>query len=173
VAQELSKLGLKLHPGKTRIVEDTEGFEFLGFHHRRCGMPGYLGHPAPRRWPSSKATQKFRNQCRERLRRYGYLRNGTQWTDLRMKVNNYLRGWAHYFRNGNSFKGLEDLDRFVVHRLARYLARCQPRGVKRRKRQWADFAVWVRAKGDIYQMCRSGIRERNRTGLANVRWKAV
>jgi len=33
----LTKLGLRLHPGKTRIVDirrGAEGFDFLGFHHR-------------------------------------------------------------------------------------------------------------------------------------------
>jgi RNA-directed DNA polymerase len=172
-AQMLTKLGLRLHPGKTRIVEDTEGFDFLGFHHRRCGVPGQPGYPTSRRWPSSRSVQKFRDQFRDRLRTYGPLRVGTDWPYLRERVNAYLRGYSHYFRNGNSARVLYSLDRFVVHRLARYLARCQPRGVKRRKRPWADFAIWVRQRGGLYRMSAPGPRDSSYKGLANVRWKAV
>jgi hypothetical protein len=75
------------------------------------------------------------------LKQYGYLRVGTEWPQLRRTVNAYLRGFSQYFRNGHSSGVLNKLDRFVTNRLGRYLARCQPRGVKRRKRSWADFAV--------------------------------
>ena len=36
VREQMAALGLRLHPEKTRVVNDREeGFDFLGFHHRR------------------------------------------------------------------------------------------------------------------------------------------
>src|SRR6266487_3084819 len=55
----LSRLGLTLHPTKTRVVfvgDGREGFDFLGFHHRKVAWRKrgrkYLQH-----WPSRRAMQ--------------------------------------------------------------------------------------------------------------------
>ncbi len=36
VEQMLGRLGLKMHPEKTRVVNAEDGFDFLGVHFRLC-----------------------------------------------------------------------------------------------------------------------------------------
>jgi hypothetical protein len=78
--EQLARVGLTLHPEKTRVVNDREaGFDFLGFHHRRVLLTGSQKESrGVLRWPSKKACRQFREQVRAlvgppgRLRRSGY-----------------------------------------------------------------------------------------------------
>src|SRR5205814_2158721 len=65
-AQEtLVRLGLRLHPEKTRVVNDREaGFDFLGFHHRRVLWKRSGAERRLMRWPSRKTCRKFRERVR-------------------------------------------------------------------------------------------------------------
>src|SRR5205085_4291703 len=67
--EQLTGLGLRLHPEKTRVVADREGFDFLGFHHRRVPLRRQGGKPSSGvlRWPSRKANQRFRLRVQEVL----------------------------------------------------------------------------------------------------------
>ena len=44
-------------------------------------------------------------------------------------VNRFLRGWAGYFRYGNSARHFDKINHYAVDRLARFVA-------KRHKRSW-------------------------------------
>lgn len=175
VQAQVGKLALRLNAAKTGIVADAEpGFNFLGFHHRRVPVRDRHG---PRqsllRWPSQKACQKFRERLRETLQRQGLLGDGRKWGKVRDRVNRYLRGWGSYFRHGQGTRVLGKLDRYVRERLARYLARSQPTGKKRRRRRWEDFQVWLRERGGLIQLTRPADWPVNRyRGRANLRWKA-
>jgi group II intron reverse transcriptase/maturase len=118
----LTKLGLKLHPQKTRRVELTEGqegFDFLGCHlHKR--MSGRLWqHKGLRRyylqrWPSRKAMNRVRERVRELTPR------GRCHQDVRSviaELNPVLRGWGQYFQTGNAADHFTDVDDYVVKRL--------------------------------------------------------
>ena len=105
LTQLLAELGLEPKAAKTRIVhltEGGEGLDFLGFHHRWVraeGRTGGKGVAFLARWPADKAMQHARNQIRELTDRRRML--------LRVEhivedVNRFLRGWAGYFRYGNS-----------------------------------------------------------------------
>ena len=120
----LTKLGLKLHPQKTRRVELTggqEGFDFLGCHlHKR--MSGRLWQQKGlrryylQRWPSRKAM----NRVRERVRQLTPRRRCHQ--DVRSviaELNPVLRGWGQYFQSGNAADHFIDVDDYVVKRLRR------------------------------------------------------
>jgi len=143
VREHLATLGLALNAEKTRIVEDAEsGFDFLGFHHRRCRAVGRPGQSAYNlRWPSRRSCQRFRDRVRALLKEQGYPRDGKDWQRVRDRVNAYLRGFGYYFRNGQGTEILCKLDKFVRERVARHLARSQPRGVKRRRRRWGHYAA--------------------------------
>src|SRR3989442_11387857 len=54
--EQLARVGLTLHPAKTRVVNDREeGFDFLGFHHRRVLLSGRREEsPGGVRWPTKK-----------------------------------------------------------------------------------------------------------------------
>jgi group II intron reverse transcriptase/maturase len=118
----MRRLGLELHPGKTWIVELTqgkEGFDFLGCHlHKRMsgrlwqtkGLRRYYLH----RWPSGKAM----NRVRERVR--ALTPRGRCHQDVRgviAELNPVLRGWGQYFASGNAARQFGSIDSFVVRRL--------------------------------------------------------
>jgi len=101
-AETLAKLGLHLHPDKTRIVclrDGGEGFDYLGFHHRMMRSWKFPDRRYLQKWPSARAMASIKAKVKERTpRRYAGL-------DLRYVVENLnpvLRGWGAYFRYGNS-----------------------------------------------------------------------
>lgn len=118
----LARLGLKLHPQKTRRVELTEGlegFDFLGCHLRKR-MSGRLWQQKGlrryylQRWPSRKAMNRVRARVRELTPR------GRCHQDVRgviAELNPVLRGWGQYFQTGNAADHFNDVDDYVVKRL--------------------------------------------------------
>src|ERR1700733_9090807 len=104
----LAGLGLEPKAAKTRIVhlaEGNPGFDFLGFHHRlvRGWTPKSAHLTFLARWPSRKAAQHARDRIRDVT--------GRKWLwmeteDIVRDLNLFLRGWAGYFRYGNSARVL-------------------------------------------------------------------
>jgi group II intron reverse transcriptase/maturase len=140
----LARLGLELHPDKTRRVELTDGkagFDFLGCHlHKRLsgtlleqkGKRLYFLH----RWPSRRAMVRVRQRVKEltpRSRCHADLR--TVIADL----NPVLRGWGQYFRTGNASKQFVQIDRYVVDRLR--TLRVQRKG---RNLRAGEVTAWTR-----------------------------
>jgi RNA-directed DNA polymerase len=106
----MSRLGLTLHPEKTRVLDARQDdFVFLGHTHRwRLGRL-YLD-IAP------KVMRRIRDELRRKTRRVG-LSQAAMVADL----NPYIRGARHYFRRVRR-RTLSKLDRFVDIRLARWWA---------------------------------------------------
>jgi RNA-directed DNA polymerase len=122
VGAVLTRLGLELHPEKTRTVNlsrGREGFDFLGCHlHKRMSGPIWVRTRQRvyylHRWPSQRAMA----QVRERVRKMTPRRRCHE--DLRTVIadlNPVLRGWGNYFRTGNATDRFVQLDRYVVDRL--------------------------------------------------------
>ena len=121
----LAELGLKPKAAKTRVVqlaEGEEGFDFLGFHHRlvrgRTPRSAHLTFLA--RWPAPKAVQRARDRIREIT--------GRRWLwmpveDIVRDLNLFLRGWANYFRYGNSARVLGQIRNYALQRLATWLSK--------------------------------------------------
>jgi group II intron reverse transcriptase/maturase len=120
----LQRLGLELHPDKTRraeLFDGKEGFDFLGCHlHKR--MSGMLWERDRRRlyflhrWPSRRAMKRVRQRVKEltpRSRCHADLR------EVIADLNPVLRGWGQYFRTGNAHVQFTQLDRYVEERLRR------------------------------------------------------
>jgi hypothetical protein len=127
----LGELRLELKPTKTRIVhlrEGGEGIEFLGFQHRwvRARSPGHRHVTFLARWPSRKGMRHARDWIREITDRRRLLLPVEQ---IVRELNRFLRGWAGYFRYGNSARQLATIRLYAVERLARFVA-------KRHKRSW-------------------------------------
>ena len=118
----LARLGLELHPDKTRRVElydGREGFDFLGCHLRKR-MSGRIWEKDGRklyflqRWPSQRSMQRIRQRVKE------LTPNGRCHADLREVIadlNPVLRGWGNYFRTGNATERFNQIDRYVWMRL--------------------------------------------------------
>ena len=118
----MERLGLTLHPDKTRIVElglGKEGFVFLGCY-LRIVLSHFKGREYLFRWPSPRAMNRIRARIRELTdrRRWAGLKDIRQVIDL---LNPVLRGWGNYFRTGNASLKFKEVDRYVNGRLVRLL----------------------------------------------------
>jgi group II intron reverse transcriptase/maturase len=122
VRQVMARLGLELHPDKTRKVDlswGKEGFDFLGCHlHKRLSGPIWERERRRvyflQRWPSQRAMQRIRQRVKEKTPR------GRCHEDLRSVIadlNPVLRGWANYFRTGNAAAKFNRIDTYVWRRL--------------------------------------------------------
>jgi group II intron reverse transcriptase/maturase len=120
----LAEMGLELKPAKSRIVhlkEGGEGVDFLGFHHRwgrgRTGGSTHIEFLA--RWPSRQAMQHARDRVRELT-----ARDRLRWPIEQIvgDLNRFLRGWAGYFRYGNSTVQFDTIIRHTERRLQLWIA---------------------------------------------------
>lgn len=175
-AEQLSKLKLRLHPEKTRIVNDREdGFDFLGFCHRRVliqrGPDTGKERQGIIRFPSAKTCSRFRDKVRARLGPPGRLR--PMWKEILASYERFLRGWWGYYRHGHNYRVFQKLDRFARERLARNLARSQPGGKKRTKRKWTFYV----AHKDLQKLATLAAFSKNDVrryqGSAKAEWRAV
>jgi len=141
----LHRLGLELHPEKTRRVDlswGRRGFEFLGCHlHKR--MSGRIweqeGHRVYflQRWPSTRSMKRVRARVKELTDR------SWNWvSDVRELVDNLnpvLLGWGNYFRTGNAATKFIAVDKYVVWRLKRFLIQRKGRHLRA-----GEAARWTR-----------------------------
>ena len=145
----LARLGLELHPDKTRRVDlsrGRQGFDFLGCHlHKR--MSGLIWERERRRvyflqrWPSQRSMQRMRQRVKERT---GRDRNGVK--DVRVLIrdlNPILRGWGNYFRTGNAARKFNRLDEYVWRRLHRFMVKRKGRALRAGEAdQWTRDFYW-------------------------------
>jgi RNA-directed DNA polymerase len=136
----LADLGLKPKAAKTRIVHLTvggEGVDFLGFHHRLVrprSRRGSGGFTFLARWPSRKAMQHARDRIRFMTMR---ARLAAPVEQIVQEINLFLRGWADYFRYGNSAHAFDKIRRYALMRLALFIAKRHHRG-----RAWGFTQVY-------------------------------
>jgi hypothetical protein len=136
VRKILDRLGLELHPGKTRRVDLSRGkagFDFLGCHLRK-GMSGPIWEKARKRvyflqrWPSLRSMKRVRQRVKELT---GRNRSGVR--DVRVIIaalNPVLRGWGNYFRTGNAAQKFIQVDSYVERRLHRFMVKRKGRHLR-------------------------------------------
>ena len=117
----MDRLGLRLHPEKTRMVDlrrGKESFVFLGCTIRkkrsiqRAPAKHYM-----QRWPNPKATKKLRDRVRELTSKR---HSGRDVKQIVAELTPVLRGWGNYFRTGTADREFNKMDRFVVQSLRRW-----------------------------------------------------
>ena len=117
----MNRLGLTLHPAKTRLVDLRRGKEnciFLGC--TICKKRSIQRNPRwyfTQRWPSPKAMKKLRERVRELTSKR---QSGKDVKQLIAELNPVLGGWGNYFRTGNADREFNKMDSFVVQRLRRW-----------------------------------------------------
>ena len=122
----LAGLGLEPKAAKTRIVHlqvGGEGLDFLGFHHRLVRSRGLNGKKPVTflaRWPSDKAMRQARDRIRELTRRSRLLLP-QKW--IVEHLNQFLGGWAAYFRFGNSAARFCKIRNYARMRLALFISK--------------------------------------------------
>ena len=117
----MDRLGLKLHPEKTRMVDlrrGKESFVFLGctIRKRRSIQRNPRWH-FMQRWPSPKATKKLRDRVRELTSKR---QSGKEVKQVIAELTPVIRGWGNYFRTGNADREFNKMDCFVVKCLHRW-----------------------------------------------------
>ena len=99
----MDRLGLTLHPVKTRMVDlrrGKESFVFLGCTIRkRRSIQRNPRWYFTQRWPSPKATKKLRDRVRELTSKR---QSGKEVKQIIAELTPVLRGWGNYFRTGNA-----------------------------------------------------------------------
>jgi RNA-directed DNA polymerase len=129
VREIFARLGLELHPDKTRRVDlswGQQGFDFLGCHLRKK-LSGVIWEKSRRRvcflqrWPSERSMKRVRQRVKELTSRR---RQGVK--DVRVlirDINPVLRGWGNYFCTGNAAKKFGQIDDYVRRRLRHFLVK--------------------------------------------------
>lgn len=137
----LARLGLTLHPTKTRVVfvgDGRDGFDFLGFHCRKVVSWRKRGRRYAQRWPSQRAMQAIRGRIKAITAPRHRLPEPVG--PIVDELNRLLRGWGAYFRVGNSTRKFQQVDDYVRERLALFLRKkAGQRGRQRERYSWAWF----------------------------------
>jgi RNA-directed DNA polymerase len=119
ISRWLEKLGLRIHPAKTRLCYvEEESFDFLGYtfgpsRHWRTGKKVISAQP-------SKKSQK---KLKEKINLLLYPGNPVPWHELRTRLNRLLTGWAGYFQFGYTSKAYQAVKWHVANRVRQLLRR--------------------------------------------------
>jgi group II intron reverse transcriptase/maturase len=159
VKQAMTRLGLELHPEKTRTLDlswGKEGFDFLGCQLRkRFSGPAWMKARKRlyflHREPSQRSMKRIRQRVKE------LTPNNQCHVDPRetiAKLNPVLRGWGNYFATGNASKKFATVDAYVVRRLKRQRIKRKGRHLKpgeasRWKRDYFQALGLVRLQGTV------------------------
>ena len=119
VSRWLEKLGLAIHPTKTRLCQAREEpFDFLGYtfgptRHWQTG----------KRILSARPSKKAQKRLKEKINTLLYRGNPTPWPMLRDRLNRLLSGWAEYFSFGYTGEADNAVNQHVLERVRRFLCR--------------------------------------------------
>lgn len=119
VRARVADLGLTVNEEKTCIGHVRDGFDFLGFTYREA-WSARQGRPVRIKYPRAKALKKARALIKERVSR---VPTGAPLEEVITRLNRSLRGWAQYFRIGNSYAAAAALNRYACAQLRLWLRR--------------------------------------------------
>ena len=117
----LKRLGLTLHPEKTRIVHIELGFEFLGYKLKRGkGLKLSEGKLSKKinaqgiyAVPKEQSVRRFMEQIRLKTKR----KVPHTLKEIIDKINPAIRGWGMHYRKANVRKLFSRIKGWIVHRL--------------------------------------------------------
>lgn len=129
VSRWLEKLGLTIHPTKTRLCyAQEESFDFLGYtfgpaRHWQTG----------KRFIAARPSKKAQKKLKEKINTLLHRGNPTPWPELRSRLNRLLSGWTEYFSVGHTSQAYAAIRWHVGLRVRRFLRRRHklPRGTGR------------------------------------------
>jgi len=134
----LRRLGLKLHPKKTRLVDlsrGREGLQFLGWAIRKRRSIQRAPHlHFMQRWPAPRAMKNLRVRIHALT---DASRSGVK--DVRAlikQLNPVIRGWGNAYRTGNADRQFNHADSYIHRRILRWMWR---RGGQRRSLRFESW----------------------------------
>lgn len=153
----LERLKLQLHPEKTKLVclwAGQEGFDFLGFHHRKVRSRKKAWVYYPSHWTSQKAEQAIRQKIREVTGNRSNLTRSLH--SLVQELNDKVRRWANYYGYGTPAWRFKDLDWYLMQSVRRFINK--KHGL-RKHRVGEHTNQWIEAYG--LKTLATTVRERN------------
>ena len=130
--QFMKERGLTLSPEKTKVVDISDGFDFLGWNFRKYGDKLLIK-------PAKKNVKAFLTGIREVIRNN---KTATQENLIRL-LNPKIRGWAGYHMNQVSKKTFSNVDKAIWQKLWQWAKRRHPNKPK----QWIKDQYWPYHKG--------------------------
>ncbi|MFC1671856.1 group II intron reverse transcriptase/maturase [Planctomycetota bacterium] len=130
------ELGVRLHPGKTRIGHVSQGFEFLGYKVKQGKGHRLPAHGRRRKAnlhnlyaiPREASVERFKVQIRNLTRR----RTPLKLQELICEVNPVIRGWGNYYRKANVRRLFHQLDGWIERRVYSFKAKRWRNGMWRK-----------------------------------------
>jgi len=119
VSRWLEKLGLMIHPTKTRLCHAREQpFDFLGYtfgpvRHWQTGN----------RFIGARPSKKSQKRIKEKINTLLFRGNPAPWPQLQDRLNRLVSGWAEYFSFGFTGQADDAIRWHVLERVRRFLCR--------------------------------------------------
>jgi group II intron reverse transcriptase/maturase len=136
----VTELQLTVNEEKTRIGHVRDGFDFLGFTYREAYSERQK-RKVRIKLPRVKSQKKIRAALKERLKR---VPTGCTLGEVIACINPSLRGWANYFKIGNSYEAGLSLAHYACSQLRIWYRRKKQRKGSSCERKWPDRFFYSR-----------------------------
>lgn len=130
----LDDLGLTLNKEKTCIRHVEESFNFLGFVFKEA-LNRTTKKKVRIKFPRPKSMKSIRAKIKEKVKKIPL---GTDLKEVTRDVNRILRGWANYFKVGNSYKAANNLSSYACQQLRIFWRRRHQCKEKQGTRLWPN-----------------------------------
>jgi group II intron reverse transcriptase/maturase len=148
----LNELGLTVNEEKTRIGHVREGFDFLGFTYREA-YSKRQGRLVRVKYPRAKSVRGIQQRIKAAIQTVGL---GEAFSEVITAVNRKLRGWANYFRIGNSYAAALGLNEYVCEQLRIWWRRRKQNKRIRGGREWANAFFYRQGLEHLPALVRGG-----------------
>jgi group II intron reverse transcriptase/maturase len=139
-----NELKLELSEEKTHLTHIKDGFDFLGFHIFRNNKPKNRRRTGVFVVPTKPSFKRVRQKIREMTNRASLV---DDYLAKLIALNAVIRGWANYYRAVNPMATFKKLDRFVWHRLARWLQAKHTTGTHKVRKSYQAYQPGVKGGG--------------------------
>lgn len=146
----MRKLELELHPEKTKFVNlwnGKEGFDFLGFHHRRTMQENGKGqiYPTTIQFSSKKAMKSMREKLKQILNNRATLKRDIK--EMIKIINRRLIGFKNYYGIKYASKHLNKIDWYVREKFT--IWNNHKRQIRPRRRGLRKMSINLKAYGIV------------------------
>lgn len=127
--QRLNRLSLTINEDKTRIINASDGFTFLGHTFIRA-LSKETGKYKTYYYPSDKAMKSIKSKVKNIIAHSSHV-------DMPIvieQLNKVLVGWGNYFKTGNSKDRFQEIDTYVTYNLTIMLRKKH----KKRAKGWRE-----------------------------------
>jgi len=134
VRARIADLDLTVNEDKTRIGHVRDSFDFLGFTYREAYSERQK-RLVRIKTPRVKSQKKIRAHLKQRLQKVPL---GRPLSEAIVCANSTLRGWANYFKIGNSYEAGLSLTSYACSQVRLWLRRKKHRKDSRCTRKWPN-----------------------------------